>query len=389
MKKISLTIFMVILFNAIIPFDVKADNAAPAAVESYTGEALCLPDAYVQTPSNCLPYGPSSQLTEWAKVGLSMPLQPLPTVPLDPGLDNMPYKYAALLGDPTNPQKTYASPEDAASDSNPVNTIPASQIRYVAYTDQVDINGGHYVEIAESHEWIRASPGDYSHFAGLAFSRTPDNSFGWLVDTSMSYTAAGLENPATGNSYLRNTLIQIFDIKQANGEDWYEIGFDEWLESRSVRKVDINTTPPAGVTNNRWIEVNLKQQTLMVYDNRQLVYATMIATGMEPFYTRPGVFQIQTKKETDRMTGSFEADKSDYYYLDAVPWTMYFDGSRALHAAYWRAMFGYPQSHGCVNLAPIDAHWLYDWANVGDWVYVWDPSGATPTDPKFYGAGGA
>lgn len=81
------------------------------------------------------------------------------------------------------------------------------------------------------------------------------------------------------------------------------------------------------------------------------------------------------------------SDLSDFYYLDNVPWTMYFDQARALHGAYWRTRFGYPQSHGCVNLSLGDAHWLFNWATVGDWVYVHDPSGKTPTDPSLYGAG--
>ncbi len=87
------------------------------------------------------------------------------------------------------------------------------------------------------------------------------------------------------------------------------------------------------------------------------------------------------------MRGAFEADRSDFYYLQEVPWTMYYDEACALHGAYWRTRFGFPQSHGCVNLAPGDAHWLYNWAKVGDWVYVWDPSGKTPTDPAAYSAG--
>jgi lipoprotein-anchoring transpeptidase ErfK/SrfK len=66
---------------------------------------------------------------------------------------------------------------------------------------------------------------------------------------------------------------------------------------------------------------------------------------------------------------------------------MYFDGARALHAAYWRTRFGYPQSHGCVNLSMGDAHWLFLWAHEGDWVYVHDPSGKTPTDPALYTGG--
>ena len=151
-----------------------------------------------------------------------------------------------------------------------------------------------------------------------------------------------------------------------------------------MAQVVINTTPPDGVTNGRWIDVNLAEQSLAVYDNYQLVFATVIASGQEPFWTRPGLFQIQQKKETETMRNN---DPSDFYYLDNVPWTMYFDGARALHGAYWRTRFGYPQSHGCVNLSVGDAHWLFNWAVQGDWVFVHDPSGQTPTDPALYTGG--
>ena len=77
----------------------------------------------------------------------------------------------------------------------------------------------------------------------------------------------------------------------------------------------------------------------------------------------------------------------DFYYLEDVPWTMYYDEARALHGAYWHNFFGYPQSHGCVNLSDGDAHWLYNWASVGDFVYVFDPSGKTPTDSSLFGTG--
>jgi hypothetical protein len=49
------------------------------------------------------------------------------------------------------------------------------------------------------------------------------------------------------------------------------------------------------------------------------------------------------------------------YSIEDVPWTMYFSGSYALHAAFWHERFGHPRSHGCVNLAPRDARWLFFW----------------------------
>jgi lipoprotein-anchoring transpeptidase ErfK/SrfK len=51
----------------------------------------------------------------------------------------------------------------------------------------------------------------------------------------------------------------------------------------------------------------------------------------------------------------------DFYYLEEVPWTMFFDEGRALHGAYWHDEFGYRHSHGCINLSLTDAHWLYRW----------------------------
>ena len=43
---------------------------------------------------------------------------------------------------------------------------------------------------------------------------------------------------------------------------------------------------------------------------------------------------------------------------------MYYQRRRsiAIHAAHWHDDFGTPVSHGCVNLTPDDARWLYEWA---------------------------
>jgi lipoprotein-anchoring transpeptidase ErfK/SrfK len=42
---------------------------------------------------------------------------------------------------------------------------------------------------------------------------------------------------------------------------------------------------------------------------------------------------------------------------------MYFYKSYGLHTSYWHDFFGLQNSHGCVNLAPKDALWLFQWTS--------------------------
>ena len=356
--------------------------------QPYQAAPLCLPEAYLVEPVDCLPLGPASKLTEMARLGLTVPQRPLPAVKPDPSLTISPVFIARIYLDQTEKAPIYSTFEDATGGNNPVRFIDPGELRYVSYINVAYYNDNPYVQL-RSGEWMRASPVATSDFQGLLFTRTPRNSFGWITDTAEVRSAPGYAAPLVDKTLYREDVVQIYDVQPADKTDWYMIGPGEWVERRYIRQVRINTTPPEGVTNGRWIEVNLYDQTVSVYENHQLIFATMAATGVQPFYTQPGLFQIYSKRPTDTMSGAFEADRSDYYYLQDVPWTMYYDQARALHGAYWRAWFGYEGTHGCVNLSLGDSNWLYNWANEGDWVYVWDPSGETPTDPNYYGQGGA
>ena len=64
---------------------------------------------------------------------------------------------------------------------------------------------------------------------------------------------------------------------------WDLVGPGEWVDARQVARVDPVTTPPEGVTGGRWIEVNLFEQTVSVYDNNRLIFATMVSTGVDRF----------------------------------------------------------------------------------------------------------
>lgn len=374
------TIYLILVSTLSLSFTyMPPGQGEPTNGDFESGSVVCAPDVYLESPGDCLPLGPSVYITEMAKLGLTFPQRALPALKPDPALTQLPYRYFRL-----------------EEDSVPVLSGPAGSetgqaflpgFVYVSYIDRVESNGVYYM--LQDGGWIPGKGsriGEYSLFQGLQFRSTPHNSFAWplpfYTDSIPVYSAPGYNAPLTDKIlYPYIHIVQVYATQSADGVDWNLIGPNQWVEARILATVTPNTTPPESVTTGRWIDVDLAEQTLAVYDNNQLVFATVIASGLDPFWTRPGLFQIYQKKETETMRNN---DPTDYYYLDNVPWTMYFDKARALHGAYWRTRFGYPQSHGCVNLSVGDAHWLFNWAHEGDYVYVHDPSGLTPTDPALY-----
>jgi lipoprotein-anchoring transpeptidase ErfK/SrfK len=352
---------------------VHAQEATPAT-EPESGGVVCEPGVYLAEPADCLPLGPSTYLTDLARLGMTIPPRPLPATRPDPNLTQLPYHYFHLENDYV---PVYSSPGGGSASQ----TFPPGFV-YVSYVDRVEAGGVYY--LMQNGGWIPgkgARVSEISGFQGLEFHATPRHSFGWAFEQIPVLNAPGYGGGNTGRQIYPFETMSIYTTQVVDNEEWYMIGPNQWVEGRKVARVLPNTLPQTGVATNRWIDVDLAEQTLAVYENNQLVFATVIASGLEPFWTRPGLFQIFQKKETETMRNN---DPSDFYYLDNVPWTMYFDGARALHGAYWRTRFGYPQSHGCVNLSVGDAHWIFNWAAEGDWVYIHDRTGQTPTDPALY-----
>jgi len=127
-----------------------------------------------------------------------------------------------------------------------------------------------------------------------------------------------------------------------------------WVLGRDLR-VARATPPPAGVgSDERWIDVDVAEQVLIAMEGPRPVYATLVATGMADTRTPLGLWRVLIKRTVALMRG--------VDYRVQVPWTMYLDDYYALHSAYWHDRYGNPTSHGCVNIAPIDARVLFHWA---------------------------
>jgi lipoprotein-anchoring transpeptidase ErfK/SrfK len=115
--------------------------------------------------------------------------------------------------------------------------------------------------------------------------------------------------------------------------------------------------------NDHWIDIELGSQTLVAYEGKTPVYATVISAGkgapQSDAGTHVGVHRIWGKTVSTRMSNLEKGDAEHRYYLEDVPYAQFFDNSIALHGTYWHKNFGKPQSHGAVDLAPLDAQWLF------------------------------
>jgi lipoprotein-anchoring transpeptidase ErfK/SrfK len=121
--------------------------------------------------------------------------------------------------------------------------------------------------------------------------------------------------------------------------------------------------PIPGGDGERWIDVDLSQQSVYAYEGSVLVNSFIVSTGTWQHPTVTGQYYIYIKLLYSNMSGPG-------YYLPNVPYTMYFYKGYALHGTYWHHNFGTPMSHGCVNLSIPDAEWLYNFASVGTLVNI-------------------
>jgi hypothetical protein len=368
---------------------VSAEAAGSQPGDEQAGRAvyLCPPRLQLRHPEMCPDLGPGKAVEDLARLGL-YPARPLPGVQIDAYLGTVNFSYVRM-GD--SDVELYGSAENALLGENPTGVVSKGFVYYTLIDSAESEEGGTVYRIGPG--WVRGedvSLANPSRLRGLVFSSTPLRPFAWINSGGTCSQRAPASEDYTGNCYVLHQVVQIYDTQQVGEWLWYMIGEDEWIDQRFLSVVQPDLNRPPGVDSDKWISINLYEQSLAAYEGGQLVFATTISSGRRGAWTQPGLFRVWARLDFDTMTGGVASESgSGYYYLEYVPWVMYFDQARALHGTYWHDKFGTPTSRGCVNMSIADAHWLYSFATIDTWVYVWDPSGNTPTDPAEYGPGGA
>ena len=155
----------------------------------------------------------------------------------------------------------------------------------------------------------------------------------------------------------RHSPVRIETTKGA----WAKLDAGGWIRTANLARPKV-VPPPEGIgAYDRWIDVDIEQQVLVAYQGKTPKYATLISSGRDnkASETPLGVFELWAKLDYTDMDDIERTDVPRNYSIQDVPWVQFFKGSYGFHAAFWHNDFGRRRSHGCINLSPVDARYLF------------------------------
>ena len=238
-------------------------------------------------------------------------------------------------------------------------------------------------EPAHNRIWYRVGAEGYIHSGSLQPVKTQLNSAeeelpdaGALAEVTVPFTDAhwgpGKQYPVAYRFYYETTHWIIAAVSDNLGEPWYRILDDKWEfkfyvpapHLRLIPSEELTSQSPDVPPSEKRIAVHLGQQLVVAYEWNQPVFMARASTGTEfsngRYLTPAGRHQTFHKRPSRHMAAGNLA--ANGYDLPGVPWNSYITESGiAFHSTYWHNDYGRPRSHGCINLTPQAAKWIYRW----------------------------
>jgi lipoprotein-anchoring transpeptidase ErfK/SrfK len=238
-------------------------------------------------------------------------------------------------------------------------------------------------EPAYNRVWYRISDVGYAHSGGIQPVKTvpqeptaaiPED--GQLAEVSVPYTDARWKPDFNRNAvyrfYYETTHWVTGLIYDENSKPWYRILDDKWdlilyvlaQHLRLIPNQELQTISPNVPADSKRLEVRTSDQIVIAYEWDRPVFMARAATGAEfsngRFYTPHGRHYTFHKRPSRHMAAGNLAHNG--YDLPGVPWICYItEKGVAFHGTYWHNDYGRPRSHGCINLTPQAAKWIYRW----------------------------
>lgn len=259
---------------------------------------------------------------------------------------------------------TFAKPEDALVEPEPVVKRTLAGSVKVRREAEIDLEGEVYWRIGRgeylSVDAIRAI--EPSRWAGTRIG--DETGLSLPVAFALARKARNKKIPVydseTGARVVKwlapRSVVPVLDTASSR----LRIGEHEWVDTIHMRVAEKTAPPPLTEPGERWVDLDVDRQVLVAYEGETPVYATLVSSGSKKYPSETGVFRVWVKFSETDMTGQM-GDEAPYS-VATVPWTQFYAKDLALHTAYWHDKFGKPVSHGCINLSPIDARFLYFWS---------------------------
>ena len=261
----------------------------------------------------------------------------------------------------------------------------ATTVNFLWKDSVVPILSVYFNANTKSHNqvWYQISVNEYVHSGAVQPVNTlpnePSNDIppgGRLAEVTVPFTDAywemGRNQPLAYRLYYQTTHWVVQLQYDSAGEPWYTVIEDKWdlayyVPARHLRLIpEMELKPISGELPNvfKRLEVHLTQQILIAYEQDHPIFMSRIATGGKfrdgDFSTQPGHYLTFHKRPSRHMAAGNLA--AGGYDLPGVPWISYFTESGvSIHGTYWHNNYGRPRSHGCINMSPLAARWIYWW----------------------------
>lgn len=238
--------------------------------------------------------------------------------------------------------------------------------------------------------WYRIDQG-YVHSAYLQPVETRPNDIvydipesGRLAEVTVPISLAFFHSEVAGWEPVYRLYYQsIHWVKKIdygpNGQPWYGIEDDllkviYYAPASHLRLIDPDELTPISPDvpeEEKLLIVDRGRQTVTAFEGENEVFHTDVSTGV-PYrrgangistITPVGDFRISIKMPVRHMGDGNLTNNITAYELPGIPWPCYFTKTGvAFHGTYWHDNYGREMSHGCVNMRPEEAKWIWRWS---------------------------
>lgn len=235
---------------------------------------------------------------------------------------------------------------------------------------------------------------------------------GMWVEVTVPFVQLELINPAPNSPWLQHIspvlwrmyysqVIWVDDVR-TNDQGVLQYRINElygnpgdvfWADANAFRMISPEEiTPIRPEAQDKRVVINVNQQNLICYEGANEVFFCQVSTGLRELYGAPiddyltpiGTHWINRKLISLHMSGNGAAGREDGGWdTNGVGWTSIFaSGGVSIHSTFWHNYFGQSKSHGCVNVLPEHAKWIFRWTIPAVSYYPGDITDNTFTSTK-------